>query len=62
VAGSKVERNVIISHPEGGAIYAEREKMNSNDPAAGDYGFREGSPAIDLGIEPLNVSKAGIQK
>lgn len=27
------------------------------DPAGGDFGFKEGSPAIKLGIEALDVSK-----
>lgn len=30
------------------------------DPAADDFGFKEGSPAIGLGIEPLDVSKMGL--
>ena len=29
------------------------------DPAHGDFGFRPGSPASALGIEPLNTSKMG---
>jgi hypothetical protein len=29
------------------------------DPAGGDFGFRAGSPALALGIEPLDVSKMG---
>ncbi len=29
------------------------------DPAKGDYRFRRGSPAIGLGIEPVDVSQAG---
>ena len=29
------------------------------DPAGGDFSFRPGSPALDLGIEPLDVSKMG---
>jgi hypothetical protein len=29
------------------------------DPAGGDFSFRPGSPAIELGIEPLDVSKMG---
>ena len=29
------------------------------DPAGGNFGFKEGSPAIKLGIEPLDVSKMG---
>ncbi len=29
------------------------------DPASGDFGFRPGSPALGLGIEPLDVSKMG---
>lgn len=29
------------------------------DPAAGDFSFRAGSPAIELGIEPLDVSQMG---
>ncbi|TWT75032.1 right-handed parallel beta-helix repeat-containing protein [Allorhodopirellula solitaria] len=32
------------------------------DPAAGDFSFRTGSPALKLGIEPLDVSKMGRQK
>ncbi len=30
------------------------------DPAGGDFGFKEGSPALKLGIEPLDVSKMGM--
>ncbi|MDX2432503.1 MAG: right-handed parallel beta-helix repeat-containing protein [Bacteroides sp.] len=30
------------------------------DPAGGDFSFREGSPALKLGIESLDVSKMGI--
>lgn len=112
VEGSKVERNIIVSHPDGGKIYAEREKGRSpgpenvkpdiegtemdgnlyfhpadpdwaqshlermravgkerasrsghplfNDPVAGDFGFLPDSPALNLGIEPLNISKAGL--
>ena len=108
VAGSKVERNIIISHPDGGSAHSERSRrgqtsggpklvstdMDSNlyyhptdpdwvdehlqtmraagkekasligdplfvDPAGGDFGFQPGSPALDLGIEPLDVSKMG---
>ena len=29
------------------------------DPAGGDFSFKEGSPALKLGIEPLDVSKMG---
>ena len=29
------------------------------DPAAGDFSFRPGSPALALGIESLDVSKMG---
>jgi len=29
------------------------------DPAGGDFSFRPGSPALALGIEPLDVSKMG---
>ena len=29
------------------------------DPAGGDFGFRSGSPALALGIEPLDVSRMG---
>ena len=32
------------------------------DPAGGDFSFKEGSPAIKLGIEPLDVSKMGLIK
>ena len=30
------------------------------DPAGGDFSFKEGSPALELGIEPLDVSKMGL--
>ena len=108
VTGSKVQRNIIISHPEGGKAQSERLRrgqttggpklestdMDSNlyfhptdshwmdehltkmqaaglekaslfgdplfvDPAGGDFSFRPGSPALALGIEPLDVSKMG---
>lgn len=109
VPGSQVHHNIIISHPDGGNIYAERARgaapppklveteMDSNlyfhpknsrwadahlqkmhevgkeqtslfgdplfvNPAAGDFSFRPGSPALALGIEPLNISKMGRQK
>jgi len=29
------------------------------DPEGGDFSFRPGSPALKLGIEPLDVSKMG---
>ena len=29
------------------------------DPSSGDFSFRPGSPALALGIEPLDVSKMG---
>ena len=32
------------------------------DPAGGDFGFRPGSPALALGIEPLDVSIMGLIK
>ena len=32
------------------------------DPEGGNFGFREGSPALKLGIEPLDVSKMGRKK
>ena len=111
VTGSKVQRNVIISHPEGGRPQSARpidsDKQRSlgepdltttdmdynlyfhptdpewveehlkamravgnekssvfGDPlfvdhAGGDFGFKSGSPALELGIEPLDVSKMG---
>jgi len=110
VPGSKVFRNIIIPHPDGGKAHNERPrrqggreqpppklvdtKMDSNlyhhptnptwmddhllkmravgqekasllgdplfvDPASGDFGFQDGSPAITLGIEPLSTSKMG---
>ena len=108
VTGSKAQRNIIVSHPEGGNAYSERMRrgqttggpkllstdMDSNlyyhptdlhwvdehlakmravgkekesrfgdplfvDPAGGDFSFKEGSPALKLGIEPLNASKMG---
>ncbi|MFC2090514.1 right-handed parallel beta-helix repeat-containing protein [Bacteroidota bacterium] len=31
------------------------------DPTGEDFGFKEGSPAIKLGIEPLDVSKMGLK-
>ncbi|QDV26383.1 putative glycoside hydrolase [Aureliella helgolandensis] len=113
VTGSKVHRNIIISHPEGGNAYAARPRggtrdggegpkleqtdMDSNlyfhptdpawmderlskmraigkekasllgdplftDPAAGDFSFQPGSPALQLGIEPLDVSQMGRKK
>ena len=30
------------------------------NPAGGDFSFRPGSPALALGIEPLNVSRMGL--
>lgn len=112
VTGSKVQRNIIISHPDGGNAHAARPRgggrtssgsggpkleqtdMDSNlyfhptnshwmdehlskmraigkeksslfgdplftDAAGGDFSFRPGSPALKLGIEPLDVSKMG---
>ena len=109
VTGSKAQRNIIMSHPEGGNAYAERLRrgtraedgpklvetdMDENlyfhptdphwvdehlhkmravgkeeascfgdplfvGPAGGDFSFRPGSPALTLGIEPLDVSKMG---
>ena len=31
------------------------------DPEGGNFGFKEGSPALKLGIEPLDVSKMGLK-
>ncbi|MBU2929885.1 right-handed parallel beta-helix repeat-containing protein [Winogradskyella psychrotolerans] len=111
VTGSKVHRNIIVSHPDGGNAYAERPRkdqttnlpnlmqteMDSNlyyhptnpnfmeahfkrmraagkeessrfaepmfiDVAGENFGFKEGSPALELGIEPLDVSKMGLIK
>ena len=108
VTGSKVQRNIIVSHPDGGLAHSERMRkgqttggpkivstdMDSNlyyhptdphwvdehlmkmravgkekaslvgdplfvDPASGDFSFQPGSPALDLGIESLDVSKMG---
>jgi len=113
VAGSKVQRNIIVSHPDGGKAHNERIRgrdnggrprpklvdtdMDSNlyyhptdshwmdehltkmqaaglekvslfgdplfvDPSSGDFGFRPGSPALALGIEPLDTAKMGLIK
>jgi len=110
VTGSKVNRNIIVSHPEGGVAHAERPRgrgsvdapgpelveiqMDSNlyfhptnpdwmdehfqkmravgqeeasrfgaplftDPDNGDFSFQAGSPALELGIEGLDVSRMG---
>ena len=110
VTGSKVNRNIIVSHPEGGVAHAERPRgrgpvnapgpklvqtqMDSNlyfnptnpdwmeehfqkmravgqeeasqfgaplfaDPENGDFSFQAGSPALELGIEALDVSQMG---
>ncbi|MDF7801641.1 right-handed parallel beta-helix repeat-containing protein [Pontiellaceae bacterium B1224] len=110
VPGSKVQRNIIVSHPDGGKAHNERSRgadnrgrpapklvetdMDSNlyyhpadahwmdehflilraagleqastfgdplfvDPVAGDFSFQPGSPALALGIEPLDTSKMG---
>lgn len=32
------------------------------DPENGNFGFKERSPAMDLGIEPIDVSKMGLKK
>ena len=32
------------------------------DPANGDFSFKPGSPAIKMGIKPIDVSKAGLKK
>ena len=108
VPGSRVYRNIIISHPDGGTAQGERARgsntppnielteMDSNlyfhptdpawmdehlkrmraigkeqaslfadpmfkNPAGGDFGFKEGSPALDLGFEVLDVSKMGLK-
>jgi hypothetical protein len=110
VTDSKVHRNVIFSHPDGGKAHNERYRGRDNggrprpklvdtdmdnnlyyhptdplwvdqhlhkmravgkekasrfgdplfvDPAGGDFSFRPDSPALALGIEPLDVSKMG---
>ncbi|MGJ8643798.1 MAG: putative glycoside hydrolase [Luteolibacter sp.] len=108
VTGSKVQRNIIIAHPDGGVAMGESirngqtsegpkletTKMDFNlyyhpsdehwmdehfsrmriaeleknslagdpmfvNPEGGDFSFQPGSPALELGIEPLNVSKMG---
>ncbi|RAJ12342.1 right-handed parallel beta-helix repeat-containing protein [Arenibacter echinorum] len=112
VKGSKVSKNIIVSHPDGGNAHGERPyaqggfnydgvpllvetKMDSNlyyhptnpnwmddhlakmravgnekssifgdpmfvDPENGDFSFKENSPALKLGIEPLDASKMGM--
>ena len=111
VTGSKVHRNIIVSHPDGGSAHNERYRGKDNggrpkprlvdtdmdrnlyyhptdphwvdehlrrmravgnekasligdpqfvNPAGGDFSFRPGSPALALGIEPLNVSRMGL--
>ena len=32
------------------------------DPENGDFSFKPGSPALDMGIEPIDVSKIGLRK
>ena len=110
VPGSKVQRNIIVAHPDGGKAHSERfrgtdnggnpkpdieqTQMDANlyfhptdpqwmdghldrmravgqeqssrvgdplfvDPANGDFSFCPGSPAIALGIEPLDTSRMG---
>jgi len=111
VTGSKIQRNIVIAHPEGGLAHMQRPRyqdrsvpgggpeliktdMDSNlyfhpsdaqwvdehlsmmraagkekasligdplftDPTGGDFSFRPGSPALALGIEPLDASKMG---
>ncbi|RMF42373.1 MAG: right-handed parallel beta-helix repeat-containing protein, partial [Planctomycetota bacterium] len=108
VTGSKVQRNIIVSHSNGGNAYAERPRRGSRsagprivetdmdrnlyyhptdphwvdehfsrmravgketssrfgdplfvNPDQGDFSFRAGSPALALGIEPLDTSKMG---
>ncbi|MFC5049199.1 right-handed parallel beta-helix repeat-containing protein [Rubritalea spongiae] len=48
------------------AVGNEKESLVGDpmfvDPAGGDFSFRSGSPAIQLGIEPLNISKMGRRK
>ncbi|MDO5968342.1 hypothetical protein Q4Q35_00845 [Flavivirga aquimarina] len=43
----------------------EKESVFANpmfvNPAGGDFRFKEGSPALNLGIEPLDVSKMGLK-
>ena len=111
VTGSTVQKNIVISNPDGGNAYAERPKkdqidylpnlleikMDSNlyynpvdkhwmddhfsrthkvgleeaslfadpmflDMKNGNFGFKEGSPALKLNIEPIDVSKMGLKK
>ena len=109
VTGSKAQRNIVMSHPDGGKAFGKKLRrgtpaedgpklvetdMDNNlyyhptdshwmdehllkmravgkekasrfgdplfvDPAGGDFSFKPGSPALDLGIEPLDVSKMG---
>ncbi|MFC7338847.1 right-handed parallel beta-helix repeat-containing protein [Haloferula chungangensis] len=111
VRGSKVQRNIIVAHPDGGVAMGETIRggqtsegpklettvmdfnlyfnpadeawMNAHlsrmraaglekasrfgdpmfvDPENGDFGFQPGSPALELGIEPLDASKMGRKK
>ena len=111
VAGSKVQGNIIIAHPEGGKAQSESVRRGQTsggpklettdndknlyfhptdshwmdahltkmqavgkekaslfgdplfvDPENGDFSFRPGSPALALGIEPLDASKMGRRK
>ena len=107
VPGSKVYRNIIMSHPDGGNALWRKSLEDENpppklvetdmdtnlyyhptdshwmdahflkmqaagkekaslfgdplfvNPAGGDFSFRPGSPALVLGIEPLDTSKMG---
>lgn len=101
--GSRIHRNIIVSHPDGGVIQAGRpmggcpkseiEKMDVDyniyynpsdphwadrylqrmqksgreihsivadpmfiDPSNGNFGFKSGSPAIEMGIEDIDLS------
>ncbi len=48
--------------PHGVDVHSESADPKFVDPDAGDFGFRDGSPAPDLGIQPLDASAAGLQE
>lgn len=71
---TKMDSNLFFNPANPDWVYEHLEKMQAVgneqaslfadpmfvDPAGGNFTFKEGSPALKLGIEPLDVSKMGM--
>jgi len=56
------EPHFTESRPKGVDVHSASADPTFVDVDAGDYGFRPESPAPDLGIQPLDAGRAGLQE